>query len=128
MYIPEVREIRHTKSKRGEFFTVVWKDSTETTVKRMDTDTSDEYEAYLYALGKKLFGNKGEARKFIKEKKSIFDDRVAKKQAESKRRRREMAIKQSLEAEEIADVSEQVYNDMFVAPCLISRVVFRRNQ
>lgn len=127
MYIPEVKEIRHTKSKRGEFFTVVWKDDTKTTVKRMDTDTSDEYEAYLYALGKKLFGNKGEGRKFVRRKKQVFEDRVMKNYEESQKWRREQATKQSLEAK-VEDISDKVYNDMFVAPCLVSRAVFKRNR
>lgn len=47
MYIPEVKEIVHRESKRGEFFTVIWKDNTQTTVKLMGGDTSDEYTAFL---------------------------------------------------------------------------------
>ena len=128
MYIPEVKEIRHTTSKRGEFFTVIWTDTTETTVKLMEGDTSDEYTAYLYALGKKLFENKGEGRKFVKEKKKVFEDRMAKKSAEKQRQRRQQAIRQSLEAEDVLDISEQVYDAMFVAPCLVSRSVFKRNK
>ena len=128
MYIPEVNEIRHTKSKRGEFFTVIWKDNTQTTVKLMEGDTSDEYTAYLYALGKKLFENKGEGRKFVREKKKVFEDRMAKKSAEKARQRREQAMLQSLEAEDLPDISGQVYDAMFVAPCLVSRAMFRRNQ
>lgn len=128
MYIPEVNEIRHTKSKRGEFFTVIWKDNTQTTVKLMEGDTSDEYTAYLYALGKKLFGDKGTARKFVREKKKVFEDRMAEKSAEKARQRREQAMLQSLEAEDLPDISGQVYDAMFVAPCLVSRAMFRRNQ
>lgn len=128
MYIPEVNEIRHTKSKRGEFFTVIWKDNTQTTVKLMEGDTSDEYTAYLYALGKKLFGDKGTARKFVREKKKVFEDRMAEKSAEKARQRKAKALQQSLEAEDVADISGIVYEDMFVAPCLVSRAVFRRNK
>ena len=124
MYIPEVNEIRHTKSKRGEFFTVIWKDNTQTTVKLMEGDTSDEYTAYLYALGKKLFENKGEGRKFVREKKKVFEDRVAKKSAEKARQRREQAMPHL----EVENIFGQVYDDMFVSPCLISRAMFRRNQ
>lgn len=128
MYIPEVNEIRHTKSKRGEFFTVIWKDNTQTTVKLMEGETSDEYTAYLYALGKKMFGDKGTARKFVREKKKIFEDRMAEKSAEKARQRKAKALQQSLEAEDVADISGIVYEDMFVAPCLVSRAVFRRNK
>lgn len=128
MFIPEVNEIRHTKSKRGEFFTVIWRDNTQTTVKLMEGDTSDEYTAYLYALGKKLFENKGEGRKFVREKKKVFEDRMAKKSAEKQRQRRAQALQQSLEAEDLPDISQQVYGEMFVAPCLISKSVFRRNR
>lgn len=128
MYIPEVTEIRHTKSKRGEFFTVIWRDNTQTTVKLMEGETSDEYTAYLYALGKKLFENKGEGRKFVREKKKVFEDRMAKKSAEKARQRREQAMRQSLEAEDLPDISGQVYDAMFVAPCMVSRAMFKRNK
>ena len=128
MFVPEVKEIIHRKSNRGEFFTVVWRDETTTTVKLMEGDTSDEYTAFLYALGKKMFGDKGTARKFVAEKKSVFEDRMAKKSAEKEARRREQALRQSLEAEDIDDISGQVYANMFVAPCMVSRAVFRRNQ
>ena len=128
MFIPEVNEIRHTKSKRGEFFTVIWKDNTQTTVKLMEGETSDEYTAYLYALGKKIFENKGEGRKFVREKKKVFEDRMAKKSAEKARQRREQAMRQSLEAEDLPDISGQVYDAMFVAPCMVSRAMFKRNK
>lgn len=128
MNVPEVKEIRHTKSKRGEFFTVIWRDETHTNVTLMEGDTSDEYLAFLYALGKKIFGNRGEGKKFVKEKKKIFDDRIAKKNAEKEAQRRHQALMQSLASEEIADISDVVYDEMFVTPCLVSRAVFRRNQ
>ena len=41
MNIPEVKEIIHRKSKRGEFFTVVWSDNVKTTVKLMEGEKSD---------------------------------------------------------------------------------------
>ena len=128
MYIPEVKEIVHRESKRGEFFTVIWEDNTQTTVKLMEGDTSDEYTAFLYAFGKKMFGNKGNARYFVREKKKVFEDRMAKKSEEKKRQRRLQALQQSLEAEDLPDISEQVYGDMFVPPCLISKAVFRKNK
>lgn len=127
MYIPEVKEIIHKKSNRGEFFTVVWVDNTTTTVKLMEGETSDEYTAFMYALGKKIFDNKGEARAFIRGKKKVFEDRLAKKSAEKAEKRRQHALQQSLEAENTPDISGQVYAEMFVAPCLISKTVFRRN-
>lgn len=128
MYIPEVKEIVHRESRRGEFFTVVWKDDTQTTVKLMEGDTSDEYTAFLYALGKKLFSNKGEARKFVKEKKQVFEDRMAKKSAEKARQRKLQAIQQSLDAEDLEDISDEVYCAGFVAPCMVSKAMFRRNR
>ena len=128
MYIPEVKEIVHRESKRGEFFTVIWKDNTQTTVKLMEGDTSDEYTAFLYALGKKLFSNKGEGRKFVKEKKQVFEDRMAKKSAEKARQRRQQAIQQSLEAEDLEDISDEVYCAGFVAPCMVSKAMFKKNR
>lgn len=128
MYIPEVKEIIHRKTKRGEVFTVAWTDNTYTTVKLMEGEKSDEYSAYLYALGKKIFGDKGKGRAFVKEKKKVFEDRVEKKSFEKQRKREEQALRQSLEAEDIADISGIVYEDMFVAPCLVSKAVFRRNR
>lgn len=128
MFIPEVKEIIHRKSNRGEFFTVVWVDNTQTTVKLAEGEQSDEYTAYLYALGKKLFGDKGRARAFVKAKKKVFEDRMERKSAEKSRKRKAMALQQSLDAEDIADISGLVYEEMFVAPCMISRSVFKRNR
>ena len=128
MYIPEVKEIIHRKSKRGEFFTVVWSDNAQTTVKLAEGETSDEYTAFLYALGKRIFDDKGEARKFVRAKKQVFEDRMAKKSYAKQKRRKEMELRKSLAEEDIADISGIVYEDMFVAPCLVSRAVFRRNQ
>ena len=127
MYIPEVREIIHRESKRGEFFTVVWSDNVQTTVKLAEDEQSDEYTAFLYALGKRLFGDKGTARKFVKAKKKVFEDRMAIKSHENLMKRKSQALKKSLEREDVADISGLVYNEMFVAPCLVSKAVFRRN-
>lgn len=122
-----VKEIIHRKSKRGEFFTVVWSDNVQTTVKLAEGEQSDDYTAFLYAMGKRMFGDKGEGRKFVKEKKKVFEDRMAKRSAEKAQQRKQQALKQSLEAEDLPDISQQVYGEMFVAPCLISKSVFRRN-
>lgn len=128
MYIPEVVEIIHRKSNRGEFFTVKWKDNTSTTVKLAEGETSDEYTAFLYALGKKIFSDKGTARNFVRAKKKVFEDRMEQKSYEKQRKRKEQALRQSLEHEDIADISGMVYDEMFVAPCLVSRAVFKRNR
>ena len=68
MFVPEVKKIIHRTSDRGEFFTVVWRDNTTTTVKLMEGEDSDEYTAFLYALGKKMFGDKGKGRAFVRER------------------------------------------------------------
>lgn len=101
MYIPEVAEIIHRTSNRGEFFTVKWKDNTTTTVKLAKGEESDEYTAFLYALGKKIFGDKGTARNFVRAKKQVFEDRMEQKSYEKQRKRKEQALRQSLEAEKM---------------------------
>lgn len=126
--VPEVVEIIHRTSNRGEFFTVKWSDGVNTTVKLKKGEESDEYTAFLYALGKRIFPDKGYARNYISAKKKVFEDRMANKSYEKQRRRKEMALRQSLAHEDIADISGIVYDDMFVAPCLVSRAVFRRNR
>ena len=128
MFIPEVKEIIHRKSKRGEFFTVVWSDNVQTTVKLAEGEQSDEYTAFLYALGKRIFGNKGVAREFVHNKKQVFEDRMFTKSYEKQMRRKAQALQQSLDAEYMEDISGIVYEDMFVAPCLVSRSVFKRNR
>lgn len=126
--VPDVKEIIHKKSKRGEFFTVVWSDNVQTTVKLAEGEKSDEYTAFLYALGKRMFENKGKARQYVSAKKKVFEDRVEQRRYEKVRKRKAMALQQSLEAEDVADISDIVYEDMFVAPCLVSRSVFRRHK
>lgn len=128
MFIPEVREIIHRKSKRGEFFTVVWSDDVQTTVKLAEGEKSDEYTAFLYALGKRIFGNKGKARAYVKAGKEVFENRMEHRSYEKQRQRKAQALQRQLEAEDVADISGIVYKDMFVAPCLVSRAVFRRNR
>lgn len=123
-----VRKIVHRRSDRGEFFTVYWEDDTKTTVKLCEDDESDEYTAFLYALGKKLFGNKGNGRAYVKEKKQVFEKEVEAKSIEKQRQRRRQALQQSLEAENIEDISDEVYYTGFVAPCMISRAVFKKNK
>lgn len=128
MFIPEVEKIIHRTSKRGEFFTVVWKDSTTTTVKLMEGDESDDYTAFLYAVGKKMFENKGVARNYIAEKKAVFENEMEQKSVQKARVRRQQAIQQSLDAEDFPDVADLVYGEMFVAPALISKTMFRKNK
>lgn len=129
--IPEVAEIIHRKSNRGEFFTVKWTDGVNTTVKLAKGEQSDVYTAFVYAVGKRIFPDKGYARNYIESKKKVFDDRMKQKSYEKQRKRKEMALQQSLEARcgDIEDyIIDKVYEDMFVAPALISRSVFRRNR
>lgn len=128
MYIPEVVEIIHRESKRGEMFTVVWKDETTTTVKLKEGEESSEYTAYLYALGKKIFKDKGEARAFIKEKKKVFEDRVEQKRIAKERKLKAKQLQREMEESDVADISDLVYGEMFVAPALISRSVFKKNK
>ena len=79
-----VAKIIHRTSPRGEFFKVVWADNTETTVKLAKGDTSDEYTAFLFCLGKRIFKDKGKAREFIRAKKKVFEDEVERKSIENK--------------------------------------------
>lgn len=99
LYVPEVRKIIHRESKRGEFFTVEWEDKTQTTVKLAEGEISDDYTAYLYALGKKIYGDKGVARQYVRDKKKVFENEVALKTAERQRARKRQALQQSLDAE-----------------------------
>lgn len=82
-----VAKIIHRTSPRGEFFKVVWADNTETTVKLAEGDTSDEYTAFLFCLGKRIFKDKGKAREFIRAKKQVFEDEVERKSFENKMKR-----------------------------------------
>ena len=129
MCFPNVEKIIHRKSNRGEFFTVVWSDHTTTTVKRAEGEVSDDYTAFLYALGKKLFENKGNARTYIAEKKQVFEDEVAFKSEAKKQRIRARAIMQQYEEEQDEDefIHAVVYDGMFVPSALVSRSMFRRN-
>lgn len=127
-YLPMAEEIIHRESKRGEMFTVMWNDDTSTTVKLKEGESSDEYTAYLYALGKKIFEDKGKARAFIREKKKVFEDRVEYKRAEKERKLKAKQLQKEMEESEVADISDLVYEDMFVAPALISRSIFKRNK
>lgn len=125
-----VEKIIHRKSGRGEFFTVVWTDHTTTTVKRAEGEVSDDYSAFCYALGKKIFNDKGTAREFIAEKKKVFEDEVAKKSEAKKHRIRAKAMQKQYEAECEDDevIKAFVYEEGFVPPCLISKGLFRRNK
>lgn len=88
MYMPEVKEIIHSKSKKkGEVFTVKWTDYTETSVKLMEGDTSDEYVAFMYCMSIKMFGSKGACRQYIKDKKQVFEERVERRSEEIRQRK-----------------------------------------
>lgn len=129
MFVPEVKKIIHRTSNRGEFFTVVWRDSTTTTVKLMEGEDSDDYTAFLYALGKKMFGDKGKGRAFVREKKEVFEEEVRQKSKEKQALRRRQAIQRTLtESEELSDLGEEVYGAMFVAPALIPKKMFKKNR
>lgn len=130
MFVPEVKKIIHRTSNRGEFFTVVWRDDTTTTVKLMEGETSDDYTAFLYALGKKMFGDKGKGRAFVREKKEVFEEEVRQKAKEKQALRRRHAIQQSIdrECEDLSDLGEEVYGAMFVAPALIPKKMFKKNR
>ena len=130
MFVPEVKKIIHRTSNRGEFFTVVWRDNTTTTVKLMEGEDSDDYTAFLYALGKKMFGDKGKGRAFVREKKEVFEEEVRQKSKEKQALRRRQAIQQSIdrECEDLSDLGEEVYGAMFVAPALISKKMFKKNR
>ena len=118
--IPEVEEIIHRKSDRGEFFTVVWTDKTKTTVKLMEGEESDDYSAFMYCVGKKMFKDKGEARKFITEKKEVFENRMA----EISEKRAEFKAMKNFENAVISDPDcpEEL------VPVIVSRDIFRRNR
>ena len=128
MRVPNVVKIVHRTSKRGEFFTVYWDDDTQTSVKRMEGEVSDDYTAFMFALGKKLFKNKGIARQFIAQKKQVFENEVARKQEKIKKQRAQQAMKQHYESmTEDYDIQDEVYDGMFVAPCLVSKKLFKKN-
>lgn len=130
--MPKVVEIIHRTSHRGELFTVRWSDNTSTTVKRHDPDVSDEYSAFLFALGKKIFGNKGNARKFIAEKKAIFENRVAADSA----RRAEQKARMNMEKNPPKNAMRCGYVlpvfDEDEIPCcveeMVSRAIFKKNR
>lgn len=99
--VPDVKEIIHSKSdKKGELFIVVWCDGTNTTVKLREGEQSDDYVAFMYCVSIKMFGSKGECRKFIKDKKSAFNERVSRRSEEKRlkveRKNRETQEKKSV--------------------------------
>ena len=119
--IPEVKEIIHnTSKKKGEVFTVVWADNTETSVKLMEGDTSDEYVAFMYCMSIKMFGSKGDCKKYIKEKKQVFSDRVE---------RRSQELKSNRERKKLAEITkkEVPYSGGLIVPQLSTSSMFKRN-
>ena len=130
--MPKVVEIIHRTSRRGELFTVRWSDNTSTTVKRHDPDVSDEYSAFLFALGKKIFGNKGNARKFIAEKKAIFENRVAADSARQAEQKARMNMEKNPPKSMIYGYVLPVFDEDEVPPCcveeMVSRAIFKKNR
>ena len=118
--IPEVEEIIHRKSDRGEFFTVVWADNTKTTVKLMEGEESDDYSAFMYCVGKKMFADKGVARRFIADKKAVFENRMA----EISEKRAEFKAMKNFEN---AVLNDPDFPEEIV-PVIVSRDIFRRNR
>lgn len=119
--VPEVKEIIHsTSKKKGELFTVKWADNTETTVKRMDGDTSDDYIAFMYCVSIKMFGSKGGCRQYIKDKKNVFSERVAKRSEEIRNRKLQKV------AEDKAKRSVPYVGGLRV-PALASSDMFKKN-
>lgn len=119
--IPEVKEIIHnTSKKKGEVFTVVWADNTETSVKLMEGDTSDEYVAFMYCMSIKMFGSKGDCKKYIKEKKQVFSDRVE---------RRSQELKNNRERKKLSEITkkEVPYAGGLIVPQLSTSSMFKRN-
>ena len=111
-----VKEIIHRKSDRGEVFIVHWGDNTSTTVKLAEGDNSDDYLAFLYALGKKIFGNKGVGRKLIRERKEIFENKILKRREERMEMIRKLNEENSKMLKEISPYE------------IASRQLFRRNK
>lgn len=130
--MPKVVEIIHRTSRRGELFTVRWSDNTSTTVKRHDPDVSDEYSAFLFALGKKIFGNKGNARKFIAEKKAIFENRVAADSARQAEQKARMNMeKNPPKNSTICGYVLPVFDEDEIPCCveeMVSRAIFKKNR
>ena len=121
-----VKKIIHRTSKRGEFFTIVWADDTKTTVKRMEGDESDEYTAFLFCLGKRIFKDRGKAREFIRAKKQVFELECEQKSIANKQRK---VMLNSIPKEgvllpvEVTAISPEAFHQV-----LTSSGIFRRNQ
>lgn len=128
--VPKVVEIIHRKSNRGEFFTVVWADDTKTTVKLMEGDTSDEYTAFLFALGKKLFENKGVGRKFVQKKKEVFEQRIGMQSIENAIRKQELNYFHNCHDDLDEDDVDyyKMYGNRFMSPEILTRALFKKNR
>lgn len=118
--VPAVKEIIHSKSKKkGEVFTVKWVDGTETSVKLMEGDTSDDYVAFMYCVSIRMFGSKGETRKIIKKGKEDFETRVALRSEELQKNR----IRRELERKSKDEVP---YAGGLRVPALASSSMFKK--
>ena len=119
--VPEVKEIIHNISKKkGEVFTVVWADNTETSVKLMKGDTSDEYVAFMYCVSIKMFGSKGDCKKYVKEKKQVFSDRIERRSQELKSNRERKKLEQ-------LSKKEVPYAGGLIVPQLSTSSMFKKN-
>ena len=119
--VPEVKEIIHNISKKkGEVFTVVWADNTETSVKLMKGDTSDEYVAFMYCVSIKMFGSKGDCKKYVKEKKQVFSDRIERRSQELKSNRERKKLEQ-------LSKKEVPYARGLIVPQLSVSSMFKKN-
>ena len=97
----------------------------------MEGDTSDDYTAFIFALGKKIFGDKGNGRKYVREKKQNFEDRMARKSHEKAMQRKAAQFNQLMnkfDEDDLDDIEDEIYGSMFVAPALISKQLFKRNK
>ena len=86
----------------------------------MEGEESDDYSAFMYCVGKKMFKDKGEARKFITEKKEVFENRMA----EISEKRAEFKAMKNFEN---AVLSDPDFSEELV-PVMVSRDIFRRNR
>ena len=121
-----VAKIIHRTSPRGEFFKVVWADNTETTVKLAEGDTSDEYTAFLFCLGKRIFKDKGKARQFIRAKKQVFEDEVERKSYENKLKKARISDIPNTEC--VVLPVEVISNPANFHQVLTSSGIFKKNQ
>lgn len=119
--VPEVREIIHRSSKKkGEVFTVKWEDGTETSVKLKEGEVSDEYVAFMYCVSIKMFGSKGDCRKYVKAKKEVFNSRVQERSRELRENRERVKLEQEIK-------KTAPYVGGLIIPQLSASSMFKKN-